>query len=271
MTNADVIIIGSGPAGVSAALPLVEAGRSVLMLDGADGRERAALTPSDRALGGALESLTPDDGLSPKLRAPEACRAISRFAEASGVTGENFVVVGSLARGGLSRLWGAFAAEFSAADLMGWPISPTELAPSYARISARIGISGSADDATGRLLGASGPLQPPLPLGAASALLLDRYHRHPVAGLALGHARNAVLSARLGERPACDLRNDCLWGCPLGAIYDSRQDLARLGRFGNFRLADGAVVVALERGAGDWQLRCADGRSFSAPRIVLAA
>ena len=34
MSDPDVVIIGTGPAGVSAAYPLVEAGLQVLMIDG---------------------------------------------------------------------------------------------------------------------------------------------------------------------------------------------------------------------------------------------
>ena len=150
MSDADFIIIGSGPAGVCAALPLAEAGRSVLMLDGAVGhRAHAAVTPSERMLGLDMEGLSIDDGLSPKLRAPEARRAITNFVRGNRVAGENFVVIGSLARGGLSRLWGAFAAEFSPADLEGWPIRHADLTASYARVSRRMGISGTAEDAAG--------------------------------------------------------------------------------------------------------------------------
>ena len=42
----DVIIVGSGPGGVNAAAPLVEAGRSVLLIDyGNEDRRYAALIP----------------------------------------------------------------------------------------------------------------------------------------------------------------------------------------------------------------------------------
>src|SRR6185437_15847820 len=182
--RAEFIIIGSGPAGVSAALPLVEAGRTVLMLDGADSRDRTAFAPGERGLGSSLEGLSLEDGLSPKLRAPEARRAMSAFTAVNKVVGENFVVAGAIARGGLSRLWGGFAAEFDAGDLSGWPISHAELSPSYARISARIGVSGVTDDAAGRLLGASGPLQAPLALGAASSAVLARYRQGEASELA---------------------------------------------------------------------------------------
>lgn len=260
MSDADFIVVGSGPAGVSAALALSEAGRTVLMLDG-----------DDNGAHPAAADLGPDNGLSPKLRTPEARRLLSRFVQANAVTGENFLAAGSLARGGLSRIWGGFAAEFDAGDMTDWPIDHAALAPSYAKTTARIGISGSADDAMSAALGSNGPLQPPLPLGAASALLLQRHHASKPSGLRLGQARNALLSRPLEGRSACDLRGACLWGCPIDAIYDARQDLRLLRARGTFQLADGAIVTALAREGEGWRVDTQDGRAFRAPRIVLAA
>src|SRR5207302_1781646 len=117
---------GSGPAGVSAALPLVEAGRQVLMLDGAEEGDCVPGGPA-RVLGAGLEGLCVEDGLSPKLRAPEARLAMAGFRRTGAIETDNFLPVGSLARGGLSRVWGAFVAEFDDADLQGWPINPDEL------------------------------------------------------------------------------------------------------------------------------------------------
>ncbi|MFO1248261.1 MAG: FAD-dependent oxidoreductase [Alphaproteobacteria bacterium] len=259
MSDAEFIVIGSGPAGVSAAWALIDAGRTVLMLDGAT---------DDTA--DAVRQLGPDNGLSPKLRTPEARRILSRFTDANLVTGENFLAAGSLARGGLSRIWGGFAAEFDADDMEGWPIGSAALAPSYAKITARIGISGSNDDAMGSMLGGSGVLQPPLPLGAATALLMRRYQENP-GGLRLGHARNALLSQPLDGRSACDLRGACLWGCPVGAIYGARQDLKRLRARAGFQLADGAIVTALARDGEGWRVDIKDGRTFRSRRVLLAA
>ena len=101
MTDADFIVIGSGPAGVSAALPLVEAGRRVLMIDGAVERSGAANAPWQRMLGERLEALRPDDGLSPKLRTPEARQVIGDFKRWSALDADTFLALGALARGGL--------------------------------------------------------------------------------------------------------------------------------------------------------------------------
>jgi choline dehydrogenase-like flavoprotein len=163
MSEVDIIVVGSGPAGVSAALPLVETGRRVLMLDGGEQSDATFHAPS-RLLGPDLEGLSVEDGLSPKLRTPEARLALEAFGRVHGIEADNFLAVGSIARGGLSRVWGAFVAEFDAADLEGWPVGRNQLSHSYRRVTERIGISGTVEDAAGRLLGDSGPLQPPLPL-----------------------------------------------------------------------------------------------------------
>ena len=73
---ADFVVIGSGPAGVSAALPLIEAGRRVIMVDGGDDQDNHPGSSWERMLGPQLESLRPDEGLSPKLCTPEARREL---------------------------------------------------------------------------------------------------------------------------------------------------------------------------------------------------
>jgi hypothetical protein len=89
--------------------------------------------------------------------------------------------------------------------------------------------------------------------------------------LLLGRARNALISRPLAERRACDLRGGCLWGCPLGAIYDARRDLASLMKIANFGIAEKAEVVGLQKQISGWRVDTADGRSFSAGKVVLAA
>jgi hypothetical protein len=51
----------------------------VLIIDGAIEHSGAGNAPWQRMLGGRLEALRPDDGLSPKLRTPEARRVIGDF------------------------------------------------------------------------------------------------------------------------------------------------------------------------------------------------
>jgi len=270
--DAEFVVIGSGPAGVSAALPLVEAGRRVIMLDGGDDRDTQPGTAWERMLGSRLEALTPDDGLSPKMRAPEARALMGAFQQQVQIEEKDFLAVGGLGRGGLARIWGGFVGELDDDDLRGWPITAFDLRPSYDVVVSRIGVSGSGDDDMAAFYGASGALLAPPPLGPTAARLLRRYQsvrRDP--DFALGRARNTLLTENRWQRQSCDYRLDCLWGCPRGAIYDGRHDLALLRQHGNFALRD-ATAHRLARTEDGWEVvTTAGGGSLRAPRIIVAA
>ncbi|MBX4956694.1 FAD-dependent oxidoreductase [Rhizobium lentis] len=264
--DADFIIIGSGPAGVSAAFPLVAAGRRVLMLDAGNDAGSQEESRSARVLGADLEALQVDDGSSPKLQTPVSRGILERFRGNSGITGSGFTPIGSLARGGLSNIWGAQVSFLDAEDIADWPIDIASLQRSYQRISERIGISRNSNSTR------SAHGEPVLPLGATAAHVL---HRNTVTKPANGSFRlfpaiNAILSEARPGRAACDLSGDCLYGCPTGAIYNSRQDVLQLRKSPHFRLLDNMRAVSLTRDAA-WTVGTADGSSFSAPRIILAA
>ncbi|HLH92649.1 MAG TPA: FAD-binding protein [Xanthobacteraceae bacterium] len=277
-TGPEFIVIGSGPAGVSAAIPLVEAGRRVLMIDGAQpSRPPDASMPPDqpwrRMLGATLTALRPDDELSPKLRTPVALDVVGGFQRWAEIAADRFLPLGAMARGGLSQLWGGFVAELDQDDLQGWPVTADELAPSYRVVTERIGISGSIDDDMAPFYGTSGPVLPALPLGPTASALLSRYAAgKPYRDFALGLARNAILTVARGERQACNLSLGCLWGCARGAIYDARQDLATLRRHPNFQLRDGAIATRITHEPDGWAVATTDGAPpLRAPRLLIAA
>jgi len=269
--RADVVVIGSGPAGVSAALPLVEAGRRVIMVDGGSDRAAPPGAAWQRTLGPHLEALRPDDGLSPKLRTPEARRLLGAFERRAGIEQDDFFAAGAIGRGGLSRIWGGFVSELDDDDLEGWPITAFDLRPSYEAVVSRIGVSGSDEDDMAAFYGGSGALQAPPPLGPTAAVILRRYTKaRPDPDFALGHARNALLTENRWQRQACDLGLGCLWGCARGAIYDARHDVALLRQHGNFALRD-TTAHRLERAEGGWDVVVSGGHRLHAPRVVVAA
>jgi choline dehydrogenase-like flavoprotein len=262
-TDADFIVIGSGPAGVSAAIPLVEAGRRVVMIDASG----PSPVPGERR-----DPLVPDDGLSPKLRTAAARNLVEPFRDALNATEQNFHALGALGRGGLSRIWGAFVAELDDGDLAGWPIDAEALRPSYRAVTERIGISGSSDDDLAEFYGRSGRILPAPKIGPTATLLLERYRRGAKSNdFALGLARNALLTQPHDERQDCDLRQACLWGCPRGAIYDAASDLKRLQRHPQFRLLDHATAQSVRQVEDGWEVNLQRGGRLSAPRVVLAA
>lgn len=267
MIDADVIIIGSGPAGVSAAWPLVEAGVRVLMIDAgtaalpdapahatlSDWRADSVRWQAEVGANGPFAA----SAMSPKFATPLAQAALAGFAARMGVETENYAAVGSLATGGLSRIWGALAARYGEADLAAFGADAVAIATGYDRVVRRIGTSG------GGTITDTTRFTPPV-------AHLARRHRHE-GGFALETAPNAVRENGADGCVACGL---CLYGCGSGSIYHSARELPALRRFRNFAYRGGMVV---ERLGGAPGMQSVETRSegvivrFLAPAVILAA
>ncbi len=175
-----------------------------------------------------------------------------------------------LAAGGLSVLWGAAVAEFTEADLDGWPIGHADLAPFYrdAREMTGPAVSGGREfesvDAQA------------LALSPQARVIADR-SRGAAAALAAADLRVGV--ARLAVRPASSCRYCamCLYGCPYGLIYSAEQTLReRLLPVGGFRYEPGVLVRRVTHDGtgvvvhGESRDR-GQGRAFRGARVFLAA
>ena len=290
--DGDVLVVGSGPAGVSAALPLVESGLRVVMVDG--GRrpdvvlpqgEYLALRRNDASqaewmLGRGAPASLDRPGESPKFRVPTLEFAFRGFADANRIEGVAFNVVGSLAVGGLSNAWGCGVARFDTSDWGGLDIDVHEWDRAFASVAQRIGISGRAEDDLASLFGLDAHAQAPLPLDALHQALARGYDTRRAQlnrdGFRLGRARVAVLVDEPRDgREVCDRRGLCLWGCPRDSMYSSRYELPALNASPRFSHRPGHVVQRLVSSAQGWRAEiAADGgaaTSITCPRVVLAA
>lgn len=293
--RSEVLIIGSGPAGASAAWPLVDAGKQVVMLE-AGGElddvfatgERPSLAelrsgrPRDGGgeawpilLGEDLRVLESSDTVSPKIRYRVGGERLADFIADSGIVARNFSVIGMFARGGLSNFWGAGASAFNSSDFAEFPFGIDELAPSYESVARRIGISGSAADDMALFHGHEVSLQSPVELSPLCRSILKRYNvRRDSLKTRVGRSRLAVLTADSGRRRACGLESMCSWGCPNKAIYNSADEIAELEARDNFRCRDNSRVVAIERTNSDYEVTVANGPEavkYSAPVVIVAA
>jgi len=291
----EVLIVGSGPSGVAVARPLLEAGLSVLMIDG--GRELdERLVPREAyhdlrrhdpdqwrlLLGDSLDALRPSGPPSPKFAAPASRFAFDGFNEAHAIEQRKMVVVGSLARGGLSNIWGAGLGTYDEHDLADFPLAPTDLAGSYRRVAARMGVIGFGADDLATEIDESIDSQTPLKPAENARRLLDRYERKKRSvndlGVRLGRPRVALLTEPRDDREACRLCDACLWGCRYGSIWNAQHELRALRTFANLDYRPGLVVTKIEP-AGDgyrlWAQRADDAAtpsvSLGARRVVLAA
>jgi choline dehydrogenase-like flavoprotein len=288
----DVIIVGSGPAGVSAAFPLVSAGLRVLMVDG--GKQAQDPPPTEdflswrtndtfqarRMVGEKFHALKMLEAVSPKLRIPSLAYVFDQFMEKNRISGENFTTIGSLATGGLSNAWGCGVARFSSAELESFPFSSSEIESSYAAVAKRIGISGGISDDLSEYYGLDEWSQLPIAMDKMHDYFLQRYNQSREKlvqrGFKMGRTRLAVLNEDHNGRQACSLSGNCLWGCHRRALYSAIDELPSLKRYENFRLEAGFLVSGLSQKEGLWSIEgkaisVGECRSISATKIILAA
>lgn len=286
----DVIVIGSGPAGVSAAFPLVEAGLRVLLVDG--GQDRRIAPPSGAYLanrsedesqwtwmvGKDFQALRNEDAASPKLRVPGHRYVFDEFNNANHIEPHNYIAVGSLARGGLSNAWGCGVAKLSASEMAHFPLPASEMEASWRAVSLRMGLSGGCVDDLSDYFGLDPWCGPPIQLDALHQRVLTRYGKRRdsvmALGFRLGRSRVAVLGEDRGERRGCDLSGSCLWGCHRRALYSATEDLELLARHPNFTYRPGFVVEKLAGSGATRTVQGKDGQgrqSLGSKRIVLAA
>lgn len=241
--EAEVIIVGSGPAGVSAAWPLVQAGVRVLMLDASDS-DGAAEPLTMRARGErerwrseiGYSGPIADSAVSPKFATPLAQTVLGCFAEVSRIDAQHYMALGSHAAGGLSRIWGALAAQYAEADLAALPQGGAAVRAGYAHVARRIGIMGGAPLAQADMAS----------LSPVIAHLIAHYQRPGATpGVDLITAPNAVITEPRGERRGCSQCGQCLYGCPRDSIYHSALELPALRLHPNFTYRSGVVVERL--------------------------
>ena len=288
----DVIIVGSGPAGVSAAFPLVEAGLRVLMMDG--GREATIAPPaqpflSSRAkdidqwrwmVGKDFHALQMREAVSPKLRVPTHDYVFDNFLDANKIVAQNFVAVGSLATGGLSNAWGCGVARLSESELSDFPCHASDLDSSYEIVARRIGISGRNDDDMADYFGLDSWSKQPVKMDSLHQYLYARYVNRRTKflpmGFRLGRSRVAALSEDHAGRLACDNSGNCLWGCHRRSLYSAAEDLPLLRQYKNFHEAHGFIVDGLIRDGEILSVqgqvnRTKERRTFTAFKVMLAA
>ena len=263
--TAPIVIIGSGPAGISAAWPLVEAGLPVLMLDAASD---AALPAAPSGTIGELRRSQarplvvfgdqpplpgPVENRSPKLATVLARAVGAGFHDRLGLRTDGFFSLGSLAQGGLTNIWGAMAATADDVDLATFPGGAATMRAAYQRVAARIGLGGGTTE-----------------LAAPIGHVLRR-HAGRDDGLTLARATNAVLVEARDGREGCSQCGLCLWGCDRRSIYNAFYELPALRRFPNFAYRSGQYVRDIQPDGAGHRLLIDGAEPLDAQRVILAA
>ena len=271
------LVIGSGPAGVSAAMALIARGRDVTMIDG--GRDlpeallarkqgMAACEPSEWTTQQVADWQSPQfeksgDGAR-RYGSDHAQNDIDDgFAPAPWFAGRS-----SFAVGGLSNVWGSAVLPNRQADLSKWPITSADLAPHYKAVGAFMPIAGRVDTLQALLPDFDMSAQTPLSPGPQGRALLERFdakaEKLRTRGVYAGQARQAV-------RADCKLCGMCLHGCPWDKIYSAGQTLQALQASPRFHYRAGHIAVRFEADDGAGNVMFGDGGKLAFDRLFIAA
>ncbi|MBI5245724.1 MAG: hypothetical protein HY923_00975 [Elusimicrobia bacterium] len=237
-----------------AAKALLDRGQAVTMLDG--GLE---LDAERRQVVSALAKQEPDawdPALTARLRGPLDRPELkpsfgSDFPYVRGLDAgldeRGTRCLASLAKGGLSNVWGAAVLPTPREDFDAWPLTADELAPHYKAAGETLRIAAVRDGLEKLFPFYSEPRPPARPTLQAQALLrhLDaRAQNLTASGVSYGRARLAV------DAEGCRDAGLCLSGCPYGSIWNSAQEVETLRKRPGFQYKGGLRVRRVQSTPG---------------------
>jgi len=275
------VVVGSGPAGMACAAALVARGIRPLVLDAGRELEPARVEAVERAVAGgsvdpafvrALEEAFPVDVDALPLK--PAFGSLFPYAEQereSGVRlGEGVGVVPSLARGGLSTVWGASILPHRERDLEAWPAAARDLAEAYRGVFAQMPLAGEEDALADEfpLYGDPQRLEPTAQVAALLARLRGAEGDLRAQGCLAGRARLALYAGT--HASACRLAGVCMLGCPYGSIWSAAATLSELLAADALDYRPGIVIERVEERGGSVRLRAGE-ETVDADRVFLAA
>ncbi len=280
----DVVIVGSGPSGVQAAVAACDRGAAVALVDVGRTGDHPAVPEQPfaavRADADAHRHLLgdPDTALADLARAgahltPPRRYMVAGMDDLFALASDTFQPLQATSAGGLGVSWGANVYTLTDAELARVGLPPAVRAY-YDPVAADVGVSGPAD-AFGRHIAGLAHVQPPLALDTNTQSLLQRYQRSRVAydrgGFRMGQAVLAVLSRDQGDRRANALHDLDFYSDAGRSVYRPQFTLEQLRRRPNFTYLTGRLAESFDEASGLVTLRCRGGEAVTARRLVLAA
>ncbi len=241
----DVIIVGSGAAGVQAAVPLVKAGLQVAMLDGGVGPDETTDLPPAMTfdqlrtqspqqwqlfLGTDLSAVAQIKGSHGSQMTTGNKAFIVKQTEQLPLKTNGLEIFQSLGQGGLSEAWGAVCDIFSDAELLLLGLPPLRfMRPFYQQVINEIGVAGKKTGFS---------LQPPIKADEQAEYMIKAARAHPSFWerhhLTVTTPLMAVLTRAKKKRQALHYTELEFWENQGQSIYKPRLTLKELQQSPNF-------------------------------------
>lgn len=285
-----MIVVGSGPAGVSCAQALLAQGADVLLIDAGQSLEPAATVQIEALAQTAPESWTTgataflkeriETGTS-GIRLKMAYGSDFPYRESPGATQvdcDEVDIKASYARGGFSNVWGSAVLPYRDEDISEWPIRAQALEDAYRAVLTWMPFSACHDDLE-QLFPLFSNGDSNLPLSRQATALLADLNRNKQnlnhSGLFFGASRLAVNSTNDVDSQGCVSCGLCMYGCPHRLIYSSDLTIEVLKANPNFQYRPGLTVRTVSESGPTVSLQGVDstGDTFqlTAERVFLAA
>lgn len=252
--DADIVIVGSGVVGALIANQLIDAGRSVLVLEAGPRLNRADVVENwrnvsfERRLGGDFQGPFPQ---SPFATAPLYFPP-NDYVALSGPDGNGFKQGYIKAVGGTTWHWAAscwrhLPVDFRMYSTYGvgrdWPISYEDIEPYYCRAEEAMGVSGPNDPARQSPSERSRPyLADMIPWAHGDNTFAEVVNPH---GYNLVPIPQARMITPWSDRPACCGNNNCQPICPIGAMYNAIHTIEAAERKG-VKVLEESVVYRID-------------------------
>ena len=279
-------VLGSGPAALACVQALLAQGKRVTVLDAGGTLEPARQDVLDRVAG-----QTPDEWDAADLallrgeqekghgnihlkllygsdypyrddaESMQADRAASPFHY-------------SLAKGGLSSVWGASLLPVHQDDIRDWPFPHEDLVPHYRAVFDWLPTAAGAPDGLEDILPSYSQKPEPLRFSRQIESFARDLENGRPKDMRFGRSRQAVFTGGRNGGPGCAYCGRCLYGCPYGLIYSAAHTLDDLRRGGRIDYIDRQRVERLEQ-TGDTvrihttDLRTGEARIFEAGRVFV--
>ena len=273
-----LVVVGSGPSAVAAATALVNSEHHVEMLDFGNKLESPAeqlaarikthpITEADLSIlkkglqdggdhGGsthknqilALIKLIFGSKPSPDLNKKKQFGSVFPYKDIDEyipLTKYGLQIPRSLAKGGLSNVWGAACYPLTKEDFHGWPISKDEMDQHYLAASDILQLD-EKNDPLSDLYPVYKPKETNIQLNPQALDVFKKWcqsrERLNKSGFVFGQSRLAVLTHEYLGRSACQYCGLCLYGCPHDSIYNSAFTLDELRKNRNFGYRSGLFL-----------------------------
>ena len=252
-----IYVIGSGPSGISCAQALLKQGLVVTMLDSGIELESHFKEAIDTLKNSSPEGW--DKNSLKKIKQSASAKVSGTFVKS--IYGSLFPykevdkyfqtqVVNaqpriSLAKGGLSNVWGAAVLPFIDEDITDWPISIKDLIPHYESIFSFMDLAAINDDLATKFPLYTQRNHPLQPSNQSVSFMNDLLQNKSVLnsnGFLFGNSRLAIRSYNLPNKPGCIYCGLCLYGCPHELIYNSAFTLNELIQHENFHYIKDIIV-----------------------------